>query len=147
MNKSEVLSICGAIVLGPTGKHLLLDQRIHDQDTFLRAELRIDSLTIPVRIHTLDNLTVLVPAASDGERLLVGRFDGTLTVATGRRQFKIPRDLAAAAAAHGLDIDLLDQSELRYALTFLSEASSPEIRGQRIDAILLGVRKIRQMRV
>jgi len=120
-----------------------LDQRINDYDTFLRAELTIEDLTIPVRIHTLDDLTVLVPSEADASVFRGGRFVGSLLVATGRREFKVPGDLAVAATARGLDIDLLDQSELRYALTFLGQASNLEIRNQRIDAILLGVSNIK----
>lgn len=133
------LVVQGSIVAKGDTVHLLLDSRIHDHDTFLRGSLVVGAQTVSVRILTLDDVTVLIPLSGDVLEPHDGRFSGILSVEVGGRRPKIPEDLAEAARARGLHIAALDEAELRYALTFLGEATTDAIRGQRIEAILQGL--------
>jgi uncharacterized protein YdeI (YjbR/CyaY-like superfamily) len=63
-------------------------------------------------------------------------WSGTLHLPHGIRQRSIPDDLADAAQASQRALDALDSAELRYALTFLNEATTEPIRTARIAAIV-----------
>src|SRR5690606_29538426 len=115
---------------------LVLAERLGGHDTFLSGSLDMDGTSIPVRIMTLDDVTVLHPTDSGAVPTLRARWSGTLHLPHGLRPQTAPRDLESAAEAEGRILAALDDAELRYALTFLSEATTPEIRGARIAAIV-----------
>lgn len=52
------------------------------------------------------------------------------------RSRAIPPDLQKAADTRGRRLNALDDAEIRYALTFLEEATTGAIRTSRIDAIV-----------
>lgn len=64
------------------------------------------------------------------------RWSGILHLPNGLRSRVVPRDLEAAANARGRRLDALDTAETRYALTFLAEATTDQIRAARVDAIV-----------
>lgn len=126
----------GTVTQSPEGPLLLLSQRLHGHDTFLTGSLDIAETSVPVRILTLDDVTVLRPTASflapaDGEH-----WHGKLHLPHGLRPRSIPPDLSTAADQEGRSLDKLDEAELRYVLTFLSEATTPSIRQARIGAVV-----------
>lgn len=114
---------------------LVLDSRLEGHDTFLAGHLDLDGgHSLPVRIITLDEITVLRPA---GQTVLrPGRWAGSLRLRHGLRPVAIPADLADSAASQGRAISALDDAETRYAVTFLGEASTPDIRAARVAAIV-----------
>jgi hypothetical protein len=64
------------------------------------------------------------------------QWTGVLHLPRGLRTRAVPADLAEAARRSGRDLDRLDATELRYALTFLGEATTTSIRSARIAAIV-----------
>lgn len=118
------------------GLFLVLTERLDGHDTFLSGSLDVDGVNVPVRIMTLDDVTVLHPTGSGTVPTLRARWSGMLHLAHGLRPQVAPEDLESAAEAEGRILDALDEAELRYALTFLSEATTPEIRTARIAAIV-----------
>jgi hypothetical protein len=90
-----------------------------------------------VRIHTLDDVTVLRLA---GDRSWSGtpgsEWSGTLHLSHGARTLSPPADLTALAHDRCRDLTSLDEAELRYALTFLGEATTPLIRAARAAVIV-----------
>ncbi|MET9292292.1 hypothetical protein [Streptomyces sp. NPDC003077] len=130
------LPVEGTVTHGPEGPLLRLSQRLDGHDTFLTGSLDIADTSVPVRILTLDSVTVLRPADSflapaDGEH-----WTGRLHLPHGLRRRSVPPDLNAAADQAARSLDGLDEAELRYVLTFLSEATTPAIRRARIEAVV-----------
>lgn len=126
----------GTVTHSPEGPLLRLTRRLDGHDTFLAGRLDIAGSNIPVRILTLDDVTVLRPTSdlatpADGEY-----WHGRLHLPHGLRPRSVPADLGAAADAEGRSLDALDEAELRYALTFLSEATTPDIRQARVGAVV-----------
>ncbi|MEU6709647.1 hypothetical protein [Streptomyces wuyuanensis] len=128
------LPVCGRTVPAPTGLLLVLDARIEGHDSFLTGTLALDDFDIPVRITTLDDITTLQPTQSVPGLPL--RWAGILHLRHGQRPRNIPGDLTAAARAAARDLYALDDAEMRYALTFLGEATTPAIRRDRLHAIV-----------
>jgi len=89
-----------------------------------------------VRIITLDDVTVLRPVDPSGLADISGSSPGLLHLPHGARARIVPGDLADRAVQNGRALDLLDDAELRYALTFLEEATTDVIRQARIAAIV-----------
>lgn len=116
------------------GLLLVLDQRIERRDTFLSGRLDLGDGPTAVSIITLDDITVLRPKEPIAEP--EPAWAGTLHLPAGTRPRQIPGDLAATARSSGRDLAALDSAELRYALTFLGEASTEPIRAARIAAIV-----------
>ena len=121
---------------GSEGPLLRLSQRLVGHDTFLTGILDIADSSVPVRILTLDDVTVLRPTVSfptpgDGEY-----WHGRLHLPHGMRPLTVPPDLRTAADREGRSLDALDEAELRYVLTFLSEATTADIRRARVDAVV-----------
>lgn len=132
-----VLAVSGAVAADSDGTMLVLAERLDGHDTFLTARLDLDDdRTVTVRILTLDDVTVL--RLADGEEApdLATSWAGRLHLPHGLRPRSIPEDLATAAVAANRDIGALDTAELRYALTFLGEATTASIRIGRIAAIV-----------
>ncbi|GHF41843.1 MULTISPECIES: YdeI/OmpD-associated family protein [Streptomyces] len=130
------LPVEGTVTHSPEGPLLRLSQRLDGHDTFLTGSLDIADTSVSVRILTLDSVTVLRPADSflppaDGEH-----WTGRLHLPHGLRQRSVPPDLNAAADQAARSFDGLDEAELRYVLTFLSEATTPAIRRARIEAVV-----------
>jgi hypothetical protein len=126
----------GTVAHSPEGPLLRLSRRLDGHDTFLTGSLNIADSSVPVRILTLDDVTVLrptngFPASVDGER-----WHGRLHLPHGLRPRSVPPDLNAAADQERRSLDALDEAELRYVLTFLSEATTPDIRQARIEAVV-----------
>ncbi len=126
----------GTVTHSPEGPLLRLTRRLDGHDTFLTGSLDIADSSIPVRILTLDDVTVLRPtseflALADGEH-----WHGRLHLPHGLRPRSVPPDLGVAADQEGRSLDALDEAELRYALTFLSEATTSDIRQARIEAVV-----------
>lgn len=142
---TQGLSVSGTVAAGSEGTMLTLSQRLDGHDTFLSGKLQLagtERLTA-VRILTFDDVTVL--------RLLdhsaapsTGSWTGTLHLPHGWRTRSIPQDLLAAAASANRDLSALDTAELRYALTFLGESTTSEIRQARIAAILQALPRLDQ---
>ncbi|MFI1868564.1 hypothetical protein [Streptomyces jumonjinensis] len=130
------IRVDGTVSPGAGGPLLLLSERLDGHDTFLTGALNIGGTTFPVRILTLDDVTVLrpvedLPALAEGTR-----WQGTLHLPHGTRPRSAPPDLREAAAREGRFLDGLDEAELRYVLTFLSEATTAAIRQARIQAVV-----------
>lgn len=130
------LSVEGSVGRTADGPLLVLTERLDGHDTFLSGSLDVEGMNLPVRIMTLDDVTVLHPSGSGTVPTLRARWSGTLYLAHGLRPQVAPEDLESAAEAEGRILAALDDAELRYALTFLSEATTPEIRTARISAIV-----------
>ena len=113
---------------------LVLSERLDGYDTFLTGRLEVRGRTYPVRILTLDDVTVL--RLGDGSRVAAGEWAGTLHLPHGARRPAPPPDLFALALERRRDLTALDEAELRYALTFLGEATTPAIRGARASVIV-----------
>src|SRR5450631_2248317 len=133
---SLTLAVNGSAMRDGAGAPVLvLTDRLEGHDTFLSAILELDGALIPVRILTFVDVTVLHPT---GEPLdLPGTaWSGRLRLPHGQRRQPAPPDLEHAAADQGRALDALDEAELRYAVTFLTEATTPHIRSARIDVIV-----------
>ncbi|WP_405009579.1 hypothetical protein [Kitasatospora sp. NBC_01539] len=131
---SESIPVRGTTRYDEHGSLLVLEHRLDGHDTFLSGELDLGEGRVPVRIISLDDVTVLRPM----HRLPAPAptWAGTLHLPHGLRPRTIPVDLAEAAQMHGRDLGALDQAETRYALTFLGEATTEPIRAARLEAIV-----------
>ncbi|WP_411107283.1 hypothetical protein [Streptomyces sp. cmx-4-9] len=138
LNAPRSLPVRGHTVPAATGPFLVLESRLEGHDTFLTGSLDLDGHDIPVRITTLDDSTTLQPTQPLPDGLPVN-WTATLHMRHGQRPRDIPDDLRSAAQATGRDLDALDDAELRYALTFLGEATTPAIRTDRLAAIVTGL--------
>jgi hypothetical protein len=135
MPEPPALKVAGTVQARDGSVLLVLDSRLEGHDTFLAGLLDLgDGASIPVRIITLDEMTVLCPA--DPATVCPGRWSGSLRLRHGLRPVVIPADLADAAAREGRAVSGLDDAETRYAVTFLGEASTLGIRAARIAAIV-----------
>jgi hypothetical protein len=114
---------------------LILTARLEGHDTFLTGSLHVGSEKIAVRVMTFDDMTVLLPDPS-APQLPDTAWAGILQLRTGRRDLDMPPDLASAAQQQGVLLSALDEPEMRYATTYLGEASTAAIRQARIAAIL-----------
>lgn len=114
---------------------LILTARLEGHDTFLTGSLDLGTEQITVRVMTFDDMTVLLPE-HDSPWLPAAEWTGTLCLRHGRRHQHVPSDLAAAANEQGTLLSALDEPEMRYATTYLDEATTPQIRQARIAAIL-----------
>jgi hypothetical protein len=128
------IPVQGTVRQDPHGVLFVLDERLNSYDTFLSGRLDIGQASTPVRIITLDDITVLRPM--EATTAPIEAWSGTLHLPHGIRQRSIPDDLADAAQASQRALDALDSAELRYALTFLNEATTEPIRTARIAAIV-----------
>ncbi|MGH8885166.1 MAG: hypothetical protein ACRDYX_08345 [Egibacteraceae bacterium] len=123
---------------------LVLSERLDGHDTFLTGVLELDQRQITVRIITLDDVTVLRPTDPDAFKGMTSTQAGVLHLPHGARRRRVPPDLAAAAAKHQRALDYFDDAELRYALTFLEEATTTDIRRARIAAIVAALPAMRE---
>ncbi|WP_432246647.1 hypothetical protein ACRAR1_00120 [Streptomyces sanyensis] len=138
LNPPRALPVRGRTVLAATGPLLVLDDRLEGHDTFLTGTLTLGGHDISARITTLDDSTTLQPTQPfPGD--LPEHWQATLHLRHGQRPRDIPDDLRTAAHAADRDLDALDDAELRYALTFLGEATTPAIRTDRLTAIVTGL--------
>jgi hypothetical protein len=135
MPEPPSLQVSGTVQARDGAVLLVLDSRLEGHDTFLAGHLDLDDgPSLPVRIITLDEMTVLRPAGPAAVR--PGRWSGALRLRHGLRPVVIPADLASAAAHRRRAVSALDDAERRYAVTFLGEASTPGIRAARVAAIV-----------
>ncbi|MGV9751122.1 HAD family hydrolase [Nocardia farcinica] len=126
------------------GDHFILSERLVGHDTFLSGVLEINGIKRSVRILTFDDITVL--RVVEGGVLTDGAHEsGILHIPHGLRSRQIDFELEAAASARRRDLTALDDAELQYALTFLSEAVKPEIREARVDAIVSALPPVPQI--
>lgn len=131
------LPVTGTIPPDSSGSMVILSQRLDGYDTFLTGFLELDDgVLTPVHIVTMDDVTLLRPAQGAVLPWLAETWSGTLHLRHGQRPRTVPADLADAARTHGRDLNSLDSAELRYALTFLGEATTAAIRRARIDAVI-----------
>lgn len=130
------LPVMGSISEGDGTLQFVLAERLGGYDTFLTGVLEVDQKRIAVRIITLDDVTVLRPIDRSALADTAATCAGVLHLPHGVRRRTIPADLATEAARQHRTLDLLDDAELRYALTFLEEATTSAIRGARIAAIV-----------
>ena len=134
---TAVLPVSGTVAADSDGAMLVLSERLDGHDTFLTGQLELDGqVAVGVRILTLDDVTVLRLADETTLPPPTAAWAGTLHLPHGWRPRSIPDDLQAAADTAGRDLATLDTAELRYALTFLEEATTPEIRRGRVNAIV-----------
>ncbi|MEU2391851.1 hypothetical protein [Streptomyces sp. NPDC007369] len=138
LNPPRSLPVRGRTVPAATGTLLVLEARLEGHDTFLSGTLDVDGHDIPVRITTLDDSTTLQPTQPLPDSF-PEHWRATLHLRHGQRPRDIPDDLRAAARTAGRDLDALDDAELRYALTFLGEATTLDIRTDRLTAIVTGL--------
>ncbi len=131
------LPVSGTVAADSDGTMLVLSQRLDGHDTFLTGQLELDDQTIlGVRILTLDDVTVLRLTDETAQPPLSVSWAGTLHLPHGWRPRTIPDDLTTAATEARRDLGALDSAELRYALTFLDEATTDEIRHGRVEVIV-----------
>jgi hypothetical protein len=133
------MPVTGTVAADSDGTRLVVSERLDGHDTFLTGRLQLgDAPLIAVRILTFDDVTVLrlldQPATP-----LMETWSGILHLPHGWRTRPIPDDLATAAETAHRSLGALDEAELRYALTFLGEASTKAIRQARIEAIISAV--------
>jgi hypothetical protein len=128
------INVTGTIRNDDGSPLLVLDERLDGHDTFLPGSLELGGGLLPVKILTFDDVTVLHPASAAS--LPAGKWAGRLHLRHGLRARSVPDDLAAAATRRKRRIDVLDEAETRYAVTFLSEATNAAIRAARIDVIV-----------
>jgi len=134
---TAALPVSGTVAADSDGAMLVLSDRLDGHDTFLTGQLELgDRMVVVVRILTLDDVTVLRYVDESAKPLLAGAWAGVLHLPHGWRARAIPDDLAVAASRAGRDLGALDEAELRYALTFLDEATTDRIRDARITAIV-----------
>lgn len=133
---AQTLSVSGVIATDSNGTMLVLSERLDGHDTFLTGQLQFGNRPpTAVRILTFDDVTVL-RLLDQSRPPLAESWTGILHLPHGWRTRSIPEDLSAAATTAHRDLGTLDEAELRYALTFLGEASTDAIRRARIDAIV-----------
>jgi hypothetical protein len=133
---TQSLPVTGTVAADSNGTMLVLSERLDGHDTFLTGQLQLgDTPPRAVRILTFDDITVL-RLLDQSLAPLVESWAGVLHLPHGWRTRSIPDDLATAAETERRDLGALDEAELRYALTFLGEASTDAIRQARIDAIV-----------
>lgn len=131
------MPVTGTIAACSDGVMLILSRRLDGHDTFLTGQLELGDAVMPVRILTLDDVTLLrLPHGATPPALRNGRWSATLHLPHGQRPRTVPADLAAAACAGLRDITALDHAELRYTVTFLDEATTHTIRQARVHAIV-----------
>ncbi|WP_367132937.1 MULTISPECIES: hypothetical protein [Streptomyces] len=136
------IAVRGRYEAASHGPHLVLDGGpLSGHDTFLTGILLLEephTAEIPVRILTLDDITVLSPITDPTYPLPgAGRsWSGVLRLPHRSRTPSLPEDLARAAADVNVDLGQWDEALMRYALTFLGEARDPKVRAQRIHVIL-----------
>lgn len=132
----EPLPVAGTIATDSDGLMLVLSQRLDGFDTYLTGRLTLGvAPPVTVQILTLDDVTVL-RLLGDCPVELAGTWTGLLYLPAGRHARSVPDDLATAARNARRDLAILDNAELRYALTYLAEASTDAIRRGRIEVIL-----------
>jgi hypothetical protein len=132
----ESLPVTGSIGTHDDGHQFVLHERLTGRDTFLTGVLELNGRSLRVRIITLDDVTVLRPLTRDEPTTAEPTWSGVLHVPHGARARLLPDDLVDAASAQERSLDSLDDAELRYALTFLDEATTTEIRHSRIRTIV-----------
>lgn len=113
----------------------VLAERLSDHDTFLTGALDIEGARLPVRILTLDDVTVLRPTTAP-PRLPGSTWSGVLHLPHGLRAARIPNDLEDALKEAEIDTADLDPRELRHLLTYLGESTTPAVRRERIATIV-----------
>jgi hypothetical protein len=131
---NETLPVTGTTRQDEHGLLLVLEQHVEGHDTFLTGRLELGSKPVPVQIISFDDVTVLRP--TEAVPALAAHWTGVLHLPHGARPRRIPADLTDAARERARDVDALDPAELRYALTFLGEATTDAIRAARIEAIV-----------
>jgi hypothetical protein len=133
---ATTVPVTGSIRYAEGSWQLVLSERLGGHDTFLTGELQLGDRRLAVRIITLDDVTVL--RGTDPRAFAEGGITctGTLHLPHGARPRAVPADLDEAASAGQRSLAGLDDAELRYALTFLEEATTSKIRRARIDAIV-----------
>ncbi len=114
------LPVHGSVSQGPHGLSLVLSQRLDGHDTFLVGRVDLGGVSIDVRILTLDDVTILRPTENVSRLAVPSNWSGTLHLPHGLRRRKAPPELEQAASRAGRSLDVLDEAETRYALTFLS---------------------------
>lgn len=129
------IAVEGTVQSADGRRLLILTARLDGHDTFLTGNLALGTEQITVRVMTFDDMTVLLPD-QDTASLPEAAWTGTLHLRHGRRHQHIPADLAIAAQQQGALLSALDEPEMRYATTYLGEATTPDIRHARIAAIL-----------
>jgi hypothetical protein len=140
------LNVSGAWRHGPGGEEqFVLSRRLTGRDTYLSGVLTLAGHpAMPVRVLTLDDVTVLVPdptpepaVTADPAAAAPGHVrEGVLWLRASGRAAPVPADLAEAAAAVGLDWASRDPIEVRHLLAFLAEARGEAVRGERIRVIV-----------
>ncbi|GAA4900413.1 hypothetical protein [Streptomonospora salina] len=130
------LPVSGHISYGPDGPLLVLSSRLDGHDTFLTGSLDVWGSSVPVRIMSFDDATVLYPEDLAGILEAGMRWHGTLHLPHGLRPRTVPPDLKERAADQERSLEGVDEAELRYALTFLSESTTSAIRQARVEAIV-----------
>ena len=118
------------------GGLLLLSTRLNGHDTFLTGTLQLAGDDIPVHILTFDDVTFLRPVDAPEDLSASGSWNGVLHISHGVRDREVPADLVDAAAQRRRDLTALNGRELRYALMFLHEATTAEIRRKRVAVIV-----------
>ncbi|HUZ51398.1 MAG TPA: hypothetical protein VMU94_02565 [Streptosporangiaceae bacterium] len=133
---TQSLPVTGTVAADSNGTRLVVSERLDGHDTFLTGQLQLgDDPPMAVRILTFDDVTVL-RLLDQPSTPLTKTWAGILHLPHGWRTRPIPDDLATAATTAHRDLGALDEAELRYALTFLGEASTDAIRQDRIEAII-----------
>lgn len=138
----NTVPVSGTIRHTGGGQQLVLERRLDGHDTFLTGVLHLGGRAVPVRIISLDDVTVLRPAEPGGLPGPDSACSGILHLPHGQRRNPVPADLQEAAAAAHRTLEEIDDAELRYALTFLLESTTVEIRRARIDAIVAALPRL-----
>lgn len=130
------IPVAGTVSGDTETAHFVLTERLTGHSTFLSGELQLDHQRIPVRILTLDDMTVLRPTRPLSGHRPGSSWSGTLHLPHGLRAPAVPHDLNRALAAAGIDAGSVEPPELRHLITYLREATTPAVRQHRITAIV-----------
>lgn len=134
---TKALPVTGTVVRDSDGVMLVLSERLDGHDTFLTGQLELNQqISVRVRILTLDDMTMLRLTDEMSMPPATEVWTGVLHLPHGWRTGSIPEELTDAAALARRDLRALDSTELRYALTFLAEATTEQIGRGRINIVV-----------
>jgi hypothetical protein len=128
------------------GITFIIEPQLVGEHSYLTGTLSVSGHDLKVRIHTLDNKTILAAEPGDeppDDLVPARRMDALLTLRSPASRPPLPSDLSAALSQAGVELDWVDLRQQAYLLAFLAEARAARIRKARIDLICESLRMAR----